>query len=326
MDEKTPTSDDLEPITPLELDTGDSPAGSEISSPAPEITSWQDMTPALAEEAAASPEITPPPSMEESIDPSVISMTSEFLAPDSESPALPSVEESIPESPPLPAVAAPIDPLSNIREYSERTPPGKPTVPASLPFNLRIDGHMSVTDQAKFLDLLSRENFGVREMDLEPQLKAGRILIPRISEYGVVLLVQALRDASVTFRTELAESEEMLVSSAMDTEPFVHVEESGSPSSADAIPLLLGADLPGGQAYEVIDTLVVTATLSSSAVEAHVTPEYEDLLESLQREIRHRAKIKGADAIVHFQFNLTTLQLPSSYRLTAMGTAVRYSL
>src|SRR5437764_1503439 len=83
-------------------------------------------------------------------------------------------------------------------------PPSHPLeqveVPTSFPFSLMIEGTLRPEEREKLIDLISREKFGIREVDLEPQLESGRILIPRISEYAGVLLVQALRNTQARLR------------------------------------------------------------------------------------------------------------------------------
>ncbi|OFZ70214.1 MAG: hypothetical protein A3K03_05995 [Bdellovibrionales bacterium RIFOXYD1_FULL_44_7] len=58
-------------------------------------------------------------------------------------------------------------------------------------------------------------------------------------------------------------------------------------------------------------------------VEAESSSEYQEVLEGLKREMKYKAYRKGADAVVNFSISLTLLSVPSRYRLTAMGSAVK---
>src|SRR5690606_25169725 len=92
------------------------------------------------------------------------------------------------------------DSLQLIRAYAQNIAVGKPAVAAAYPFTLMINGRLSDIEHAKLLDMISSHQMGFTDVDLEPQLEAGRVLLPRISEYAGILIIQALRDANVTFQ------------------------------------------------------------------------------------------------------------------------------
>lgn len=254
------------------------------------------------------------------------------------------------EEPTVPLSPSPsgAETLEQVREFGENLPVGNLTVQAAYPFSLLITGPLSTEEKEKLLDLLSRENFGIREVDLEPQLASGKVLIPRISEYAGILLVQALRGSRAELK--LAPSDSIFAtpdtqSSAEDTlllgrpgstpAPVTHpplskahpAPATGSEIAhpAESLPITPGEKLPGlpEDHIVVIDTVSASATLKTTAVEAERSTEYLEILEALQRELKYKAYRKGARAVLNFKVTLAQMTLRSHYRLTALGTAVR---
>ncbi len=89
------------------------------------------------------------------------------------------------------------DTLQKIQSFSENLHPAPGRGKASFPFQLKITGQLEPYEKARLLDLLTSEDLGIRELDLEPQFESGQILIPQISEYLGVCIVSALRSAQV---------------------------------------------------------------------------------------------------------------------------------
>ena len=239
---------------------------------------------------------------------------------------------AVPPSPPPaapPTKAPPTDSIQKIREFSEKETPAKPNVPASFPFSVLITGKLLPEDKEKLLDLVTRENMGIREIDLEPQLEAGKVLIPRISEYAAVLLVQALRG----IRAEIKVGPSDKVFATQDT------RETAEPSNAftqedpkiefisdldhpaEKIPITSEKEIPNSLC-NLIDMVSASAALKAQAIEAESTAEYQQIVEALQREIKYKAFRKGANAIINFKIQLNRLSSPTHYRITVLGTAV----
>jgi hypothetical protein len=229
------------------------------------------------------------------------------------------------------------DPLAPTREYAEKISNGSESVPAAFPFSVLIEGALTAEEKEKLLTVLSRENMGISEVDIEPQLEAGRVLIPRISEYAGILIVQALRAAQASLRlgpsdsifatddtrNTLDETAAPLLETVVQNRVLAHE----AAHAAERIPLVSSSHLPGhaAAALDVIDTLVVSAALRSHVVEAQKSSEYHEMLEALTRELRYRAYRKGAQAIVNFNVQLDSLGTPGRFRLTVSGTAARSS-
>jgi hypothetical protein len=248
-----------------------------------------------------------------------------------------------PEQPPAALAAPPQEPtekapapnpIEKVKEFSEKMPMEKVQVPAAFPFSLLIDGELTPEEKEKLVDVLSRESMGIREVDLEPQFEANRVLIPRISEYAGILLVQALRGTRARMRLGPSDS----IFSAQDAEvtsdtyhpgmrlpepeaPIVRAFDSTHP--AERLAVTSDSKLPQFGELEVIDTILASAILSSNAVEADASLEYTNAVESLKRELKYKAYRKGAAGIIHFKTELQQLSLANQYRLTISGAAVR---
>lgn len=223
---------------------------------------------------------------------------------------------------------APIDALEEVREYSEKIPLGRPAVQAALPFSLLVEGHLSPQEKEKLLDIINRHDMGIRELDLEPQLDEGRILIPRISEYAGVLLVQALKSSAAKMR--LGPSDKIFLSSQTEPDHLhlgsqeIKVTSSVVPTHpAERVVLTSQSHLPNLEHFLVVDLVTASAAIRSGAVEAELSTEYQDTLEALQRELKFKAFRKGATAVINFNAQLTALSPPTHYRLMVMGSAVR---
>jgi len=246
--------------------------------------------------------------------------------------------------------------LDSIKEYSESVNTAPPNVAASFPFTLRIDGRLTPQEAEKLIDVMNRENMGFREVDLEPQLAEGKILIPRISEYAGIVLIQALRGiqakisfgASELFEGDTEESLETRPASVFTkTEEFStsntghlgHAGYSGHPGSSssgisggfpggypvespDALPVTQGEDLPQLGVYQVSETLIVSGMLSTRSLESTSSPEYASLLEALMRELKFKAFRRKARGITLLKIQVTPLTLPTDHRITVSGTLV----
>lgn len=219
-------------------------------------------------------------------------------------PASPAVSAPEPSLQPeiAPDAVAPIeDPIlpPPAQATESRLEPQSAVVAAQRPFTLWIEGAFRLEDRARLLDLVTREGFGIREVDLDPQWDSGRVMLPRISEYAAMRVAQVLRESSLTLRLDPADSPRR------EAQPVAPVRtEIASQHPAESIPVTPhplpepGTD-PSG--WETVDTLIATALLAEPEWRASQTDAYANLVESLKRELRHRAYIKKAHALVSFQ-------------------------
>ncbi len=209
-----------------------------------------------------------------------------------------------------------MDTMEPVKQFSEQIVAAPSSVQAAFPFSLVITGPLTPQEKEKLLDILSREKMGIQEMDLEPQLQSGKILIPRISEYAGVMIIQAMRGTRA--KMSLAPSDQMTESALASSES--HASYSGGElHPVEKIPTSQTL-IPGAHP---IDALVASATLRSNIVEAENSSEYQEILEALQREIKYKAYRKGANAVMSLTIQLVQLDLPTHYRLTVTATAAR---
>ena len=241
--------------------------------------------------------------------------------------------DSAPQATPetdFPVISEPLDTLGQVKNYSETiSSASAAAVPASVPYSLLITGKLADYEKERLLDILSRENMGFREVDLELQLAAGRILIPRISEYAGVVLIQALRGteakmrlgpSDTIFSTEDTRSDEISGNGKVFSE--VSVDQA---HEAENIPITTAAEIPGVTVLRIIDTVTASTTLKSSIVEALTSSPYQEVLENLQRELKYKAYRKGATAVINLTITMTNLSLPTHYKILVMGTAVKFN-
>jgi len=248
-------------------------------------------------------------------------------------PAQPSRPANSPPGDPPGSMGPGRGPLEKLKNYSEKLSTQKPSGPAAFPFSLLIQGPLRPEEKQKLIELVTQENMGIREIDLEPQLAAGRVLIPRISEFAGILLIQALRATRAQIKFGPSDSIFTSQASREDSDINTNPAEKATPvvetslpdelaHPAENLPLTTGDQLPGGRAFTLIDLISASAVLKSKIVEAERSAEYHEIIEALQREIKYKAYRKGASAVILFKVQLNPLSSPTHYRILATGTAV----
>jgi len=244
---------------------------------------------------------------------------------------MPPMDDSLatpsPEAPPVDRPTPPSDgppsAMDAVRDFSEHVTIGEPALSASYPFTLMIEGELGTLEREKLLEFLGRENMGIREMDLEPQFESGRVLIPRISEYAAILIVQLLRSCD-GIRMRMLPSDSSADWASIDQPGDRITTWSAEPAHpAESIAVSALSALPDARPFSVIDALSASARLKSAAIEAEESTEYLECVENLKRELKYKAWRKGATAILNFSVSLTPLSDPTRYRLTAVGSAIR---
>lgn len=225
--------------------------------------------------------------------------------------------------------------LEKIRTYSDTlrtTPPLQSD--ASTLFSIFIDGHLSDNEKARLEDILQNEKLDLRGSDFEIQLQSGKVLIPRISEYAAIYIIQALRTTQAEIHFGPADS----VFSTVDTR-HKHSDHTTEPTStllqdyafnpnvishlADQMPITTGGKIPSLPHPKTIGLISASAPLLSTDPNLESTAEYNALLAALERELRYKAHHKGAQAIVHFKVQTTRMRSPDYMRILVMGTAIR---
>ncbi len=240
-----------------------------------------------------------------------------------------------PEPPPsLSTIPAPST-LDAIKVFADTVKVAKAAVPAEFPFHLRITGNLTPGERSRLGDLLEKHKYGIAITDLENQFEAGRILLPRLSEYAAVLVVQALRDAQVEFSLQTSEQ-----GAALDRDITGPDSDSAAPVDrltvsypdtviepvhpAEQIPVTNGDTLPGLGGIEILDLLSSSAVVKTRDVTAESSDEYQEVLDSLKKELQYKAFRRGATGVIRFQATLTRMfDTPYGYRLMVFGSAIR---
>ena len=331
---------------------------SEFSFPPPESTALQSESSASVSALAFDPE---PPSPAEPLAeeraPAPVAEASSFAPPAPQTQTAPPLAPALPtdgsaSKTPTAAQTLTTSPaaqaLSTLQKQSSRARESQALqhVPAAFPFSLLILGRLKKHEQERLIELIEQEKLGVSEDDLRIQFENDKILIPRISEYAGVMLVQALRSTSAELR--LGPSDEIFATA--DTRDETAPSLSGSsPSGASLharplkltpslsqeeqwkkIPLLSYSDWKNVDesnkdtltSLESLGNLTVSTSLQSYSVEIASSREYEEALERLMLELQAKAHRRGADRVVDFRIHLTHLDLPSRYRITLTGVAL----
>jgi len=191
-------------------------------------------------------------------------------------------------------------------------------------FSLRITGLLAREEKQKILELIEKYRIEITPSDLELQWESGQILLPRISEYTAVLLIQSLRTCQARleagpsdsiFSTPETQSEKPTPQATKISQPRVE-----TPSSIDSFPMSTQSHIP--QPYRVLEALSATAVISAQSVE-NASTDYEDLLEGLKKKLKYLAFRKNANAILDLKIQLDLLN-NAHYRIHLTGTAIRY--
>ena len=136
----------------------------------------------------------------------------------------------------------------------------------------------------------------IREVDIEPQLEAGRVLIPRISEYAGVMLIQALRGvrAKIYFQPSDIEADAFSEASAPNDFNKSFNNAEAPPRPPRRFPSLKATIFHNWGVFQVIDTLIVSGMLSTRSLEALNSNEFTlTLTEALMRELKFKAVQTG---------------------------------
>lgn len=244
------------------------------------------------------------------------------ISPTAQTSLVPEVDKPHEPKAPLSSAIA----MGAVKTYAEKLAPS-PDSTAQVPFSLLIEGRLKVHEKESLLAILSRENVGIREVELEPQFDAGRVLIPRVSEYLGVILVQALRNANVKMR--LGPSDEIYAGKDDESgddlmfnrseNTFLATEKARHP--ADELPLTTEPIIPGKRFARVIDTIQVSINLKAAQVASASNPAYNEALFALKRQMKHIAYYRGANSLVSFKTQMHPLENKSLYKVIAVAVA-----
>ncbi len=177
--------------------------------------------------------------------------------------------------------------------------------------SLRIEGKLSPSEQDAVLDILADEEIQIDH--LATQFEKGRLLVPRITAFTGIRIIQRMKniEASLHLAASHPDNNDYLPAQQKDLTPAL-----GEDHPAFKLPLT--RDPYTGS--ETLNTLAVTGVLTTYAVEAEATQEYQILLDRLLQELRLRAYYKKAKGIYSLSIQLQLLFSPTQYRLLVTGT------
>jgi uncharacterized protein YbjQ (UPF0145 family) len=221
--------------------------------------------------------------------------------------------------------------MDAVRNYSDHVAPSANAAVAETPYSLVIEGPLRVHEREMLLSILSRENLGIREVELEPQFSAGHILIPRISEYAGVMIVQALRNTLAKIRLGPSErifvsrqaddgDERLIMPPNADSEVFINEDAL---DRAETVLLTSAETVPGKKLLQAIDTLHNSINLKAINLSHPQSPLFQDAIERLKKQLKFQAHHRGANALVGFKYTLHPLEGQAHYKLVVEARAVR---
>lgn len=233
-------------------------------------------------------------------------------------------------APSEPAITGSQNTLQNIRQYSETVRVQTP-IEAQTPYSLLIVGTLLKHEQERLISIISRANIGLREVELEPQFEAGRILIPRISEYLGIVIVQALRDSKTKMLLGPAEKIFSNEETQDGSHEFYEKNQNIFYTSREQkleyeqIPITSDKHLSHQPLARVIDTVHTSLALKHSEVHAQRPDALNEALENAKNHLRALAFHKKAKGITQFTYQLIPLAGdPPSYKLIAQGVIVSF--
>jgi hypothetical protein len=229
------------------------------------------------------------------------------------------------------AGSAPGSSMDAVRNYSDHVAAASSAETAETPYSLLIEGALRPHEKEALLHILSRENLGIREVELEPQFAAGHILIPRISEFAGVMIVQALRNSTARMRLgpsekiyvskQAEDGEERLVFPPNPDAEILHTEDGHAPS--ERVVLTPEDTVPGRKVLQAIDTLHSSMNLKAIHLAHPQSPLFQDAIERLKKALKFQAHHRGANALLNFKYELLPLEGQTVYKLIVQARAVR---
>jgi len=186
-------------------------------------------------------------------------------------------------------------------------------------YYLRIRGRLRPDEQARLTDIIEKAQLGMKSADLSVQFESGVVFIPRVTEYIIVTIVQAIRTASSEIEIHEIPPENESLSPAGFSMTASGNEKHEEQASLPQFVTLKESDI---DALESLGPLVTTALLpienESAVLQGPASSEgYSRALERMKLEIRNKAKIWGAAHLTDFQLTWEVLK-PTELHVLAL--------
>jgi hypothetical protein len=228
----------------------------------------------------------------------------------------PQAPDSLPPTTPDPFAEPPLI-LEELRSYGEsrKAAPFQPGI--RVDFHLQISGEFDPYARDKLLLFITDHPIGMTSSELDFQIQAGRVLLPRISEFSGIKLIQELRDSGLRFALTPSSTEE-----AFEQEPRITHFGEGEPEPRPEIPVLPENAIQPDE-YRVMDSLQLVHYLRAEILEVEKSELFQELLERMTSALKKRAELKGAHALTRLQHRITPLRLPSQYQVELSASLLR---
>lgn len=219
--------------------------------------------------------------------------------------------------------------LNQIKNYSDKLSPTNTNIPVNVPYSIFIDGILEIHEQERLLSIIERESLGIRTVEIDPQLQAGRVLIPRISEFAGVLIVQALRNAKVKIKLDHSEKIFQNKELSLENDSLLtpkapnYVRKMEPRENRDEMILTPDSEIPGFKILKILETFQSSLNIRTVHVHASNSSFFQESLENVKKQLRLKAHHKGADALIRFKTELFPVDDNSQYKLLATAIAVK---
>ncbi len=218
-------------------------------------------------------------------------------------------------------------PLENLKTYSEQTQ-GKTNLEIKVhyPFHLKINGSFGPFERDKLLLFITENPIGLSSSDLDLQITAGKVFLPRISEYAAVKLVQELRDSGLAFTLHPSDQEGNETASSASPLAFHYqnIQNSEKTSTLIEIPILTPDALSSMQkSFQEIDEVSSVQYVRTEMLEMENSPVIQEVIERMIESLKQKARLKGGNALLNLKQEITPLRLPSQYQISLKASVVK---
>jgi hypothetical protein len=211
--------------------------------------------------------------------------------------------------------------LEELKSYSEakKSAPFDPGVRNQ--FNLIIGGDFDPYSRDKLLLFITENPIGLSSSELDFQINGKRVLLPRISEFSGVKLIQELRDTGLSFRLNRSTDDSDTRTIEHEQQRFQYQTEH-QPNLDQEIPIL-SLEMLKNEEFIVLDSIQMVQYLRAEILEVEKSELFQDLLERMTHALKRRAKLKGANALTQLEHRITPLRLPSQYQIEISASLIK---
>ena len=225
---------------------------------------------------------------------------------------------------PVAPVAAPKRTLDQIQTYSDQSRSVVNEIPIFYPFHLLISGEFGPYERDKLLLFITESPIGLNSADLDLQINAGRVLLPRISEYAGIKMIQDLRDSGLQFSLTPSSRDDDETYRKDEAQVFRFDGNNGISRGLQFSPIpVLNWKPELAHQYQEIDTIQVSQYFKAEMVEAEKSDIFQEVIDRMLDSLKQKARLKGGDALTQVDQKLLRLRLPSQYQVSIQATVLK---